>query len=131
MNRNIEIFERRMNGESGTSLAREYGLCKSRITAIVKEQDSLRKGGADLPERMEAAKLALLKARAENEELAAQLAELRLQRMRGECIPRAEAREAYARIMAPYRQAIREIDRRYGSHAARLLLDAEKKALCG
>jgi len=129
--RNIEIFERRMNGESGTSLAREYRLCKSRITAICKEQAALVAGGADLPERMEAAKLALLKARAENEELAAQLAELRLQRMRGACIPRAEVREAYARIMAPYRQAIREIDRRYGSHAARLLLDAEKKALCG
>lgn len=129
MNRNSTIFDRHKNGESVVDLAREYDLSRTMVYRILKEQSDLVAGGADLPARMEAAKLALLKARAENEELAAQLAELRLQRMRGECIPRAEVREAYARIMAPYRQAIREIDRRYGPDAARLLIDAERSAL--
>ena len=129
MNRDIEIYKRRRNGESVTGLAREFGLCKSRITAIVKEQDSLRKGGADLPERLEAAKFELLKWRAVNAELGATLADLRLKVERGELIPRSEVREMFSRTFAPYRQATREIDRRYGPDAARLLVDAERSAL--
>ena len=111
------------------SLAREYSLSKSMIHKICKEQAALVAGGADLPERFEAAKLALLKARAINEELGATLADLRLKRERRELIPRAEVREMFSRTFAPYRQATREIDRRYGSHAARLLLAAERSAL--
>ena len=129
MNRDIEIYKRRMNGESGTSLAREYRLCKSRITAICKEQAALVAGGADLPARLEAAKFELLKWRAINEELGATLAGLRLKVERGELLPRSEVRETFSRVFAPFRQATREIDRRYGPDAARLLIAAERSAL--
>jgi len=129
MTRDAEIFEQRQQGARVVDLARKYSLCKSRITAIVKEQSMLREGGADLPRRLEAARLALLKARAENEELAATLSELRLRRARHDLIPRAEVREVFSRVFAAYRQATREVERRYGPNAARLLIDAERSAL--
>lgn len=129
MNRDIEIYKRRMNGESGTSLAREYRLCKSRITAICKEQAALVAGGADMPERLEAAKFELLKWRAVNAEMGATLAAIRLEVERHELIPRAEVREVFSRVFAAYRQATREVERRYGPDAAALLIAAERAAL--
>ncbi len=44
-------------------------------------------------------------------------------------IPRAEVREMFARVFSAYRQATREIERRYGVEAAAILINAERSAL--
>lgn len=131
MNRDIAIFKRREQGARVIDLAREYGLSKGRISAICKEQATLQQSGTDMPERLEAARLALARARAENAEAAATLAGIRNRLERGELLSRADVRESFSKVFASYRQATREVGRRYGADAARLLVDAERQALRG
>jgi len=129
MSRNREIFQRRQAGARVTDIAKEFGLSKARISVICREQSSLREGGVDLSERLEAARLDLAKWRTINTEAAARLAELRLRQAQGELIPRDQVREMFNRVFSAYRQAIRELDRRYGPEAALLVIEAERRGL--
>ena len=129
MDRDAEIFNRRERGDRVTDLATEFNLSKGRISKIHKEQTALRQGGQDLFERLERARYDLLRARAISEEYAATIADLRLQRARGELISRDEVRVIFTRVFSSFRQAIKEMDRRYGPEAAEFLIAAERAAL--
>ena len=129
MNRDSEIFRLRCQGVKIADLAARFGLSKARISVICKAQADLLAAGADMSARMEAARLELLKWRAIDEEHKATLANLRVRRQSGDLIERSEVREMFARVFSSFRQAIREIDRRYGSEPAELLIEAERSAL--
>ena len=68
-------------------------------------------------------------ARARKTEIEAEHRALLLDRARGDLIPQSEVREVFSRVFAAYRQATREIDRRYGPEAAAILIQAERSAL--
>jgi len=55
--------------------------------------------------------------------------QLIIAKMEGDLIPVAEVRDMFGRVFAAYRQAIKEIDRRYGPDAAQILIAAERAAL--
>ena len=130
MNRDIEIFRRRERGHRVIDLAREFNLSKGRISKIYQEQRALHEGGVDLSGRLEVARLDLAKWRTLNIEAGARLADLRLKQAQGELIPRDQVREIFTRVFSAYRQATREIDRRYGGEAALVVIEAERRALC-
>ena len=129
MNRDSEIYRLRSKGVKIADLAARFNLSKARVSVICKEQSSLREGGVDLSGRLEAARLDLAKWRALNTEAGARLAELRLRQAQGDLITRDEVRDMFTRVFSSFRQAIREIDRRYGSEPAELLIEAERSAL--
>ena len=70
-----------------------------------------------------------VEARAKKSILEAQHRKLLIDKMTGDLIPRDEVRDMFTRVFSAYRQAIREIDRRYGPEAAGLLIAAERSAL--
>ena len=129
MNRDAEIHRLRSKGAKIADLAARFNLSKARVSVICKTQAGLLAAGADMPARMEAAKLELSKWRAINMEHAATLAELRGRRLTGELISRDEVRDMFTRVFSSYRQSIRELDRRYGPEAALLVIEAERRAL--
>ena len=129
MSRDVEIYRLRAKGAKIADLAAQFNLSKARVSMICKAQADLLAAGADMPARMEAARYDLLRARAISEEHGATLADLKLQRARGELLSRDEVREMFTRVFSSFRQAIREIDRRYGSEPAELLIEAERSAL--
>jgi len=129
MNRDAEIHRLRSKGAKIADLAARFNLSKARVSVICKTQAGLLAAGADMPARMEAAKLELSKWRAINMEHAATLAELRGRRLTGELISRDEVRDMFTRVFSSFRQAIREMDRRYGPEAAEFLIAAERAAL--
>jgi len=55
--------------------------------------------------------------------------QMMMDKMRGELVPADEVREMFGRVFNAYRQAVKEIDRRYGRDAAELLIAAERSAL--
>lgn len=124
MSKRRDIISLSIKGVKRAEIARRVGCARSYVTAVLSER-----GTEQTEDRLEAARLELLRARVENQELGNILADFRLKRERGELIPRAEVREMFSRVFAPFRQATREIDRRYGPDAARLLIDAERAAL--
>ena len=68
-------------------------------------------------------------ARARKTEIEVEHRTLLLDRARGALIEQTEVREVFSRVFAAYRQATREIDRRYGPEAAAILIQAERSAL--
>lgn len=54
---------------------------------------------------------------------------MQIDRMTGDLISRGEVREMFTRVFSAFRRAIQEIDRRYGSEAAALLIEALRSAL--
>ena len=129
MNRDGEIYRLRAKGAKIADLAARFNLSKARISVICKAQADLLAAGRDMPARLEAARFELLKWRAINEEHKATLADLRGRRMTGELISRDEVRDMFTRVFSSYRQAIRELDRRYGPEAALLVIEAERRGL--
>lgn len=70
-----------------------------------------------------------IEASAKKQMLEAQHRKLLIDKMNHDLIPRAEVREVFSRVFAAYRQATREVERRYGPDAAALLIAAERSAL--
>ena len=130
MSRDSEIHRLRSKGAKIADLAARFGLSKARVSVICKAQADLLAAGRDMPARLEAARLDLAKWRTLNIEAGARLADLRLRQAQGELIPRDQVRELFSRVFAPFRQATREIDRRYGPEAALVVIEAERRALC-
>lgn len=74
-------------------------------------------------------RLKRIEASAKRQMLDAQHRKLLIDKMNHDLIPRAEVREVFSRVFAAYRQATREVERRYGADAAALLVAAERSAL--
>jgi len=55
--------------------------------------------------------------------------EILIERTLNQLIPMNEVREMYARVFSAYRQATREIEKRYGADASSILTQAERSAL--
>jgi hypothetical protein len=68
-------------------------------------------------------------ASAKRQMLDAQHRKLLIDKMNHDLIPRAEVREVFSKVFAAYRQATREVERRYGADAGALLVAAERSAL--
>ena len=61
--------------------------------------------------------------------LQAEHRQILIDRLNNDLIPQDEVREVFGRVFSAYRQAIKEIDRRYGPEAAAILIQAERSAL--
>lgn len=70
-----------------------------------------------------------IEASARKQMLEAKHRDLLIKKLEGDLITRDEVREMFTRVFSAYRQATREIDRRYGPDAAAILITAEHSAL--
>lgn len=124
MSKRRDIISLSIKGVRRAEIARRVGCARSYVTAVLSER-----GTEQTEDRLEAARLELLRARVENQELGNILADIRLKVKRHELIPRAEVRETFNRVFAPYRQAVKEVARRYGPDSAQLIADLVNGAL--
>lgn len=70
-----------------------------------------------------------LKAEIHVKELQAQHRQIMIDKLNGILIEQSEVREVFGRVFSAFRQATKEVDRRYGPDAAAILIQAERSAL--
>ena len=114
-------------GTTWTAISKELGVSRQRLVALVKALPSM--PSIESARNLKAAQLQLTEERILLTQAQRRHRELLTARAENTLIEMAEVREMFARVFAAYRQATREIEKRYGVEASRILTQAEKSAL--